>query len=91
MSQVRAPRSYSPSVKTEKPPHWSGVEGARHPGRGMRIRPGRLNGQAGVTRGMEPADAMRAGAVEFIEKPIIDRIVLRRAKSALEAPPAAPH
>jgi FixJ family two-component response regulator len=29
-------------------------------------------------------DAMRAGAVDFIEKPIIDRIVLRRAKSALE-------
>ena len=30
-------------------------------------------------------DAMRAGAVDFIEKPIIVRIVLRRAKSALEA------
>jgi two-component system response regulator FixJ len=36
-------------------------------------------------------DAMRAGAVDFIEKPIIDRIVLRRAKSALESAAAGPH
>ncbi len=36
-------------------------------------------------------DAMRAGAVDFIEKPIIDRIVLRRAKSALESSPPATH
>jgi len=34
-------------------------------------------------------DAMRAGAVDFIEKPIIDRIVLRRAKSALATGAAA--
>ena len=35
--------------------------------------------------------AMKAGAVDFIEKPIIARIVLRRAKSALEASPASAH
>jgi two-component system response regulator FixJ len=36
-------------------------------------------------------DAMRAGAVDFIEKPIIDRLVLRRAKSALESSSSAAH
>lgn len=36
-------------------------------------------------------DAMRAGAVDFIEKPVIDRIVLRRAKSALESAAASAH
>ena len=30
-------------------------------------------------------DAIRAGAVDFIEKPFIDRILLRRVKAALEA------
>lgn len=29
-------------------------------------------------------DAIRAGAVDFIEKPFIDRILLRRVKAALE-------
>lgn len=36
-------------------------------------------------------DAMRAGAVDFIEKPIIDRIVLRRAKAALDGSAASTH
>jgi len=34
-------------------------------------------------------DAIRAGASDFIERPIIDRILLRRVQSALEASEAA--
>lgn len=31
--------------------------------------------------------AMRAGATDFIEKPVIDRILLRRVKDAISRPP----
>jgi len=31
--------------------------------------------------------AMRAGAMDFIEKPVIDRILLRRVKDAISHPP----
>lgn len=32
-------------------------------------------------------NAMRAGAMDFIEKPVIDRILLRRVKDAIARPP----
>jgi FixJ family two-component response regulator len=43
-----------------------------------------------LTEGSDVATAvgaMRAGAVDFIEKPVIDRILLRRVKDALAAIP----
>lgn len=33
--------------------------------------------------------AIRAGAIDFIQKPVIDRILLRRVRDALEQQPAA--
>jgi two-component system response regulator FixJ len=70
-------------------PGISGIELLRQiRDRGVRAPTILLSGEGDLRTAV---DAMRAGAVDFIEKPIIDRIVLRRAKSALEAPPASAH
>ncbi len=66
-------------------PGISGIELLRQiRDRGVRAPTILLSGESDLRTAV---DAMRAGAVDFIEKPIIDRIVLRRAKSALESAP----
>jgi two-component system response regulator FixJ len=70
-------------------PGISGIELLRQiRDRGVRAPTILLSGEGDLRTAV---DAMRAGAVDFIEKPIIDRLVLRRAKSALETPPTAAH
>ena len=43
---------------------------------------------AGTSDVATAVGAIRAGAIDFIQKPVIDRILLRRVGDALERPPA---
>jgi len=44
---------------------------------------------AGDSNVATAVSAIRAGAIDFIQKPVIDRILLRRVRDALEQQPAA--